>query len=136
MQRPDGVCSNAEIVTTRTYSVEARSTDVFGRVLCDCREHHFVVDGPVHNGCPGEEVTPAEHFLAGIASCGVELVEVFAREVKLALRKVEVDVSGEIEPENPVRPDLTVFNRVRLRFQLEGVTRDEAERLVTRFKGR
>ena len=123
-------------MTTRTYSVEARSTDVFGRVLCDCREHHFIVDGPVHNGCPGEEVTPAEHFLAGIAACGVELVQVFARDEELALRKVEVDVSGEIEPGNPVRPDLTVFNRVRLRFQLEGVTPDEAARLVTRFKGR
>lgn len=136
MQRPDGVCSNAEIVTTRTYSVEARSTDVFGRVLCDCREHHFVVDGPVHNGCPGEEVTPAELFLAGIASCGVELVQVFAREEELALGRVTVDIAGEIEPGNPVRADVTVFNRVRLRFELEGVTGDEAEQLVTRFKGR
>ncbi len=124
------------MTTTRTYAVEARSTDVFGRVLCDCREHHFVVDGPVHNGCPGEEVTPAEHFLTGIAACGVELVQVFAREEELALGTVEVAVSGEIEPGNPVHPDLTVFNRVRLTFQLAGVTRDEAERLVTRFKGR
>ena len=121
---------------TRSYGVEARSTDVFGRVLCGCRDHHFVVDGPVHNGCPGEEITPAELFLAGVASCGVELVQVFAREEELAIGKVEVEIAGEIEPGNPVRPDLTVFNRVRLRFQLEGVTQDEAERLVTRFKGR
>ena len=66
------------LVETRRYAVSARSTDTFGRVLCDCRDHHFVVDGPVQNGCPGEEVTPAELFLAGIASCGVELVQVFA----------------------------------------------------------
>jgi hypothetical protein len=44
---------------------EARSTDVFGRVLCDAREQHFVIDGPVWNGCPGEELTPGEAFLAG-----------------------------------------------------------------------
>ena len=121
---------------TRSYGVEARSTDVFGRVYCGCRDHHFVVDGPVHNGCPGEEITPAELFLAGVASCGVKTVQVFAREEELAIGKVEVEIAGEIEPGNPVRPDLTVFNRVRLRFQLEGVTQDEAERLVTRFKGR
>jgi uncharacterized OsmC-like protein len=123
-------------VVKRRYEVGARSTQVFGRVLCDCREHHFVVDGPVHNGCPGEEVTPAELFLAGIATCGVELVQVFAREEDLALRRVGVEISGEIEPENPVRPDLMLFNRVRLAFDLEGVTQDEAEHLVERFKGR
>jgi uncharacterized OsmC-like protein len=122
--------------TVRSYGVQARSTDVFGRVLCDCREHHFVVDGPVHNGCPGEAVTPAELFLAGIATCGVELVQVFAREEELPLHTVHVDIAGEIEPENPVRKDLMVFNRVRLAFQLEGVTEDEAARLVERFKGR
>ena len=124
------------VVQTRRYGVQARSTDVFGRVLCDCREHHFVVDGPVHNGCPGEEVTPAELFLAGIATCGVELVQVFAREEGLPLAAVQVEIEGEIEPGRPVRPDVTLFNRVRLGFQLAGVDREQAERLVERFKGR
>jgi uncharacterized OsmC-like protein len=123
-------------VVTRRYEVGARSTDVFGRVLCDCRDHHFVVDGPVHNGCPGEEVTPAELFLAGIATCGVELVQVFAREEDVPLRRVGVEIVGEIEPENPVRPDLMLFNRARLAFALEGVAQDQAERLVERFKAR
>ena len=105
-------------------------------MLCGCRDHHFVVDGPVHNGCPARRSRPAELFLAGVAACGVELVQVFAREEELAIGSVEVEIAGEIEPGNPVQPDVTVFNRVRLRFQLEGVTHDEAERLVTRFKGR
>ena len=95
-----------------------------------------MVDGPVHNGCPGEEVTPGELFLAGVATCGVELVEVFAREEELPVRAVNVEIAGEIEPENPVRPDLTLFNRVRLAFRLEGVSQTEAEHLVERFKGR
>jgi len=122
--------------TIRRYGVNARSTDVFGRVLCDCREHHFVVDGPVHNGCPGEEVTPAELFLAGVATCGVELVQVFAREEELPVRDVRVEIAGEIEPDSPVRRDVTVFNRVRVAFELGGVGQEEAERLVERFKGR
>src|SRR5215471_5513831 len=63
----------------REYEARATSTGVFGRVLCSARNHYFVVDGPVQNGCPGEEVTPAEIFLAGVAACGVELVQVLAR---------------------------------------------------------
>jgi uncharacterized OsmC-like protein len=121
---------------TRTYSVRARSTETFGRVLWSCRDQHFVADGPVHNGCPGEAITPAELFLAGIASCGVELVEVFAKEEALPLRSARAEIVGEIDPDDPVRPDVNVFNRVRLEFQLTGVTVDEGAGLVERFKRR
>jgi uncharacterized OsmC-like protein len=124
------------VVEKRRYAVGARSTDTFGRVLCDCRNHHFVVDGPVQNGCPGEEVTPAELFLAGIASCGVELVQVFAKDEDVPLQGVRVEIAGEIDPAHPVRSDVNVFNSVRLAFRLEGVTADQGVRLVERFKGR
>ena len=63
----------------REYSVQAASTDTFGRVLTSSRNHHFIVDGPVQNGCPGEAITPAELFLAGVACCGVELVQVLGQ---------------------------------------------------------
>jgi organic hydroperoxide reductase OsmC/OhrA len=118
------------------YEVAARSTDVFGRVLCSAREHHFVIDGPVQNGCPGEELTPAEAFLAGVAACAVELIHVFAREEELPLRSVRAAVGGDLDRDNPVRDDVTVFNRVALRIRLEGVDGGQAERLVERFKGR
>ena len=120
----------------RRYEIGARSTDVFGRVLCSTRDQHFVVDGPVQNGCPGEAVTPGELFLAGVAGCGVELVQVFAREEELPLRSVRVGVAGEMDLDDPVRPDVRVFNRVRVEFELEGVTPEQGEHLVERFKGR
>jgi uncharacterized OsmC-like protein len=120
----------------RRYEIGARSTDVFGRVLCSTRDQHFVVDGPVQNGCPGEAVTPGEIFLAGVATCGVELVQVFAREEELPLRSVRVAVAGEMDLDNPVRPDVRVFNRVRVEFEVEGVAQEQGEYLVERFKGR
>jgi uncharacterized OsmC-like protein len=120
----------------RRYAVAARSTDTFGRVLCNAREQHFVVDGPVQNGCPGEAVTPGEIFLAGVASCGVELLQVLAREERLPLRAVRVAAQGEIDADSPVRTDVRVFNRVRVDFHLEGVTQEQGTRLVERFKGR
>jgi uncharacterized OsmC-like protein len=121
---------------TRRYAVNARSTDTFGRVLWSCREQHFVADGPLHNGCPGEAVTPAELFLAGVATCGVELLQVIARAEDVPLAAASVRISGEIDPESPVRPDVTVFNRVRLSFTVSGVSETQAADLVERFKRR
>jgi uncharacterized OsmC-like protein len=120
----------------RRYAVEARSTDTFGRVLCSSRGHHFVADGPVHNGCPGEELTPAELFLAAVGACGVELLQVLARDEGMPLTGVRTATSGELDPGSPARRDVSVFNRVRLRIELDGVTADQGDLLVKRFKGR
>jgi uncharacterized OsmC-like protein len=124
------------VAEMRRYSVRARSTDTFGRVLLSCRDQHFVADGPVHNGCPGEAITPAELFLAGIASCGVELLEVIARAEGAPLQAASVEIAGEIDPANPVRNDVSVLNSVRLSFHLKGVTEEQGAQLVERFKGR
>ena len=123
------------VAETRRYAVRARSTDTFGRVLWSCRDQHFVADGPVHNGCPGEAITPAELFLAGIASCGVELLEVIARAEEVPLQTASVKIAGEIDPANPVRTDVSVFNSVRLSFRLQGVTEEQGANLIERFKG-
>jgi len=120
----------------RGYTVHARSTDTFGRVQCDSRNHHFIVDGPVQNGCPGEAITPAELFLASIAACGVELVQVIGKERQLAPRAVSVEIAGAIDRSNPVRKDVTVFNSIHLRFHVTGVTQAQGADLIERFKGR
>jgi len=120
----------------REYEAQAVSTDLFGRVLCSARNHHFVIDGPVQNGCPGEEVTPAEIFLAGVASCGVELVQVLAKSAGIGLKGIAVRIQGQMDRSKPVRPDVSLFNSVRLEFQMKGVNDHEARQLVESFKGR
>ena len=120
----------------RSYAAQARSTDTFGRVLCAARNHYFIVDGPAQNGCPGEAVNPGELFLAGVAACGVELVQVIAKEQQLAPTSIAVDIEGTMDRSKPVRQGLTVFNAVTLRFQLAGVTQAQAVDLIERFKAR
>jgi uncharacterized OsmC-like protein len=120
----------------REYRVHARSTDTFGRVLASARQQHLVVDGPIENGCPGEAITPGEMFLAGVACCGVELIQVLARDRELSLRGVTASIHGVVDRGHPVRPDLTLFNSVHLELQLTGVDTDRAEELVEAFKGR
>ena len=120
----------------REYSVQAASTDTFGRVLATTRSHHFVVDGPVSNGCPGEAVSPAELFLAGVATCGVELIQVIAKEKGIALAAVGADIKGTQDRSKPPRADVSLFNSVRLQFRMKGVTEPQGRELVDAFKRR
>jgi uncharacterized OsmC-like protein len=116
------------------YDVDARSTDVFGRVLCGVRDHHFIIDGPVQNGAPGEEVTPVEAFLSAVAACGVELIQAIARKQDAPLRGVAVKIHGILDRGNQRRPDVRTLNSVGLDLVLMGVTEPQAASLVDGFK--
>jgi len=104
--------------------------------MCSVRDHHYVIDGPAQNGCPGEEVTPGELFLSAVASCGVELLQVIARSEGLPLQGIAVTIAGEMDRARPVRADVSLFNSVSLEFQMQGVTSHAAKVLVEKFKGR
>lgn len=116
--------------------VQASSTDTFGRVMASSRDHHIVVDGPVQNGCPGEELTPGELFLASIACCGVELVQVIGRQMGIEPRAIRTEIAGSLDPANRVRDDVMVFNAVRIAFRIAGVGDEDAAKLVEAFKRR
>jgi uncharacterized OsmC-like protein len=122
--------------TIRDYDVSAQSTPTFGRVQCSARNHHFIVDGPVQNGCPGEAITPPEVFLSSVAACGVELIHVIARDEKAPLRTVQVGIHAVVDRGNQARPNVTTFTRVELDFLLTGVDEKTAGSLVEGFKRR
>src|SRR5437588_10940384 len=106
----------------RQYQLQARSTETVGRVLCSARTHQFVVDGPVQNSCPGEAITPGELFLSGVAACVVEHVQVVARAKQVPLQAATVTIRGGLDPNNPLRPELSLFNVVRVNFPPKAVT--------------
>jgi uncharacterized OsmC-like protein len=120
----------------RQYAAAGRSTEVFGRVVCSARDQHFVADGPLQNGCPGEAVSPAELFLSGVAACGVELIQVLAKQQDVPLRGVEVRIDAFQDRAKPARQDLSVFNSVKLAITLAGVSDEQANDLVARFRRR
>jgi len=120
----------------REYAARAASTDTFGRVLTSARNHHFVVDGPVWNRCPGEAITPTELFLASIACCGVELTQLIAKSKAIPLAAIAVDIKGTFDRSRPVRPDVSLLNSVHLHFRMKGVTDEQGRTLVEGFKGK
>ena len=82
-------------------------------------------DGPVQNNCPGEAITPAELFLSGVGACGIELLQVIAKDRNVPLATARVTINGTIDRSKPVRPDVSLFNSVRIKFVLTGVTRSQ-----------
>lgn len=120
--------------TVSEYDITARSTDVFGRVLCGIRDHHFIIDGPVVNGAPGEEVTPVEVSLSAVAACGVELIQALARKDDIPLQGVSVKVHGVLDRANQRRPDVRTLNSVAMDFTLRGVDGSQAKVLIEGFK--
>lgn len=120
----------------REFAAQARSSDTAGRVLCQAREQHFVIDGPVWNGFPGEAMNPGEAFIAGISACAVELIQMFAAADELEIGKIDVQIKGLIDRENPLREDLTIFNELHTQIEIEDVTEDEAKSLAEHFAAR
>src|SRR6202158_1565784 len=91
-----------------------------GRAVNQVRNHQLVIDEPTHLGGPGEQITPAEAFLAGVSACGVLLVQGRARESGVRLDQVEVTIEATRHRSAP-----SVFQRIDMLFRLAGPSETE-----------
>jgi uncharacterized OsmC-like protein len=115
-----------ELVVNR---VRSSTTETAGRSVSRVRSHQLVIDEPVHAGGPGEKITPAEAFLAGVSACGVLLVEGKARETNVRLDHLTVDIEAVRH-----RSDTSVFHRIDMVFRLSGPTQAQAVELVKHYQ--
>ena len=111
------------IDTVRSYS-----SGVVGRSLNSARTNHFVLDS---SSGPNEALNSAEAFLAGISSCGVNLIEMHARDTGVPLRSLHVTIAATRSPAHP-----GTFESVTMRFELHGVDQAQAEALVETYRHR
>jgi uncharacterized OsmC-like protein len=115
-----------DLVINRVHSA---SSNTPGRAINDIRQHKLVIDEPTHLGGPGEQITPADAFLTGVAACGALMVEGQARERKIRLDKIDVDLEAVRH-----RSDTSVFQRIDMAFHLRGPSHQEATVLVEHYK--
>ncbi len=111
-----------DVDTVRTYSI-----GVPGRALNHARTHHFVLDS---SSGPSEALTNSEAFLAGISSCGVTLIEKYAKQTGVPVTGMEVTISG-VRAAKPAR-----FQSIQMRFEIHGVGEGEARQLVEVWQDR
>ena len=125
-----------QVPPLRTYRVSACTTDTFGRVRGVVRDHALSIDGPKHNGAPGDWPTPGEMMLTAAAACGAEVLQVLARDAGVPFTEAAVDVTGTINlDDQPVR-GLTVFSSVLFEVQLSGPSEAETRELIAGFQRR
>lgn len=110
--------------------VRSSSTDTPGRSINEIRNHQLVIDEPTHLGGPGEEITPADAFVTGIAACGALMVQGRARDTNIRLDGIGVDLEAVRQ-----RSDTSIFQRIEMMFRLSGPSKAQAEELVEYYKG-
>jgi uncharacterized OsmC-like protein len=115
---------------TLAYKVRSYSTGTLGRAICNARTHHFVADD-----AGGEEVGAGELFLSGISACAVNMVERLANEQLIPLQWMDVGVEAYRDPTKPPG-ERSVYDAIRVHFEMWGVNKDQADGLVETWKRR
>jgi uncharacterized OsmC-like protein len=112
------------------YRVHSYSTGTLGRAICNARSHHWVADGS-----GGEEVGAGELFLSGISACAVNMVEGIAKNEQVPLDWMDVSVESYRDPDKEPG-DLSLYDDIRIHFQMWGVDDDQGQYLVDTWKRR
>ena len=109
-------------------TVRSMSSGIVGRTLNSARTNHFVLDSP---SGPGEAVSNGEAFLSGISSCGFTLIEAYAQQNNVPVKRMHVMIDGVLRP-----PNMAQFEAVNINFELFGVSQGQAEELVQVWRDR
>ena len=115
---------------TLAHTVHTYSTGTLGRAICNARTHHFVSDD-----AGGDAVGAGELFLSGVSACAVNMVERLANQDKIPLQWMDVSIEAYRDPE-ATAGDITVYDAIRVHFEMWGVQAEHAEGLVETWKRR
>lgn len=115
---------------TLGYKVRSYSTGTLGRSICNARTHHWVADGS-----GGDAVGAGELFLSGISACAVNMVEGIADKDNIALDWMDVGVESYRDADAD-HGDLSLYDAIRIKFEMWGVDDEDAHNLVETWKKR
>ena len=116
-------------MSDKVETVRSASSGTIGRARNTARDASIVLDS---SGRPQPDaLTNSEAFLAGVSSCGVTLIEGHAQETGLPLKSMNVTIEGVRTAAEPNR-----FASVTMKFEIAGVSQQQAESLVETYRGR
>ena len=119
------------------YEARCYSIGTPGRSVCNARNQHWVAENT-----GGEAVGAGEMFCASIAACAVNMVETIAKNESRTLDGMDVNVAMYRDfdkapgSESRNNMDVTLYDEVRIQFEMWGVSDDDARFLVKTWKQR
>jgi uncharacterized OsmC-like protein len=117
------------IMSDKIDTIRSSSSGTIGRALSAVRGQTLRLDSSARP--QSDALTNSEAFLAGVSSCGVTLIEGYAHEKGVPLRRMDVTIEGVRTAAEPNR-----FASVAMTFELAGVTQQQAESLVEIYRQR
>ena len=115
---------------TLSYAASTNSSGIEGRAICNARANHWVSDDG-----GGDAVYSGELFLSGISSCAVNMVERLARADNIELEWMEVSLESYRDA-TADHGDLTLYDAIRIKFEMWGIEDEDAFDLVGLWKKR
>lgn len=110
-------------------TIRSSSSGTIGQAHNTARGHRLLLTSSSRP--QPDAFTNSEAFLAGISSCGVTLIEMYAREAGIPLEAMSATIEGLRTAADPAR-----FASVTLTFEMAGVTQPQAEALVETYRSR
>lgn len=112
------------------YEARSYSVGIAGRSICNARDHHWVAENT-----GGEAIGAGELFCASIAACAVNMVETIAKKEQRPLSGMEVNVAVYRDFDKP-SGDVSLYDAVRVDFEMWGVSQEDAKFFVKAWKQR
>ena len=110
-------------------TVRSSSSGTVGRAVSHARGQRLVLDS---SSAPRPDAfTNSEAFLGAISSCGVTLIEAYARDKGIPVTRMDVTIEGARTAEEPNR-----FSGITMSFAIAGVSQTQAEHLVETYRNR
>lgn len=110
-------------------TIRSSSAGVVGRAASVGRGQRLVLDSSSRP--QPDALTNSEAFLAGISSCGVTLIEMYAEHKGIPVQRMDVTIEGVRPAEDPTR-----FSSITMTFEIAGVSQADAETLVETYRNR
>ena len=115
---------------TLAYAASTNSSGIEGRAICNARNNHWISDDG-----GGDAVYSGELFLSGISSCAVNMVERIAIEENIPVDYMDVGAEAYRDPDK-AQGEITVYDAIRINFEMWGLDDDQAHHLVQTWKQR
>ena len=122
-----------------TFKISAQS-ESSTKVIAKARQFEIVIDEPQNFGGNDDAPTPVETLLASYAGCLNVVLHILAKEKKIKINHINIDIKGSINPQRLLgisNDDRAGFKSLDLEVKIESEADGETiEKLINDAKDR